>query len=154
MMHPFQLAIFTLGLAACLNTGCETQTHSAHEHPSHGDHPHPAPEPLERPIESITRWGEMTQLFVEFPVLVRGEQSPFAAHLTTLNDHQAVQDAQVTVTLSGGWGNLSKKFSRMKYLNLSTYQIRSAGANVWNLQSNFILCMGGHSQFSQLTDGL
>lgn len=77
----------------------------AHQDAPHGDHPHgPDGEHVahERPTEAVTRWGETTQLFVEFPVLVRGQESAFAAHLTMLNDHSALKEGQVTVVLSGG----------------------------------------------------
>ena len=52
--------------------------------------------------EVVTLWGEGTQLFVEFPALVVGEESPFAAHLTRLRDHFALDEGRVTVELSGG----------------------------------------------------
>lgn len=60
----------------------------------HGDHDGAA--------EVVTQWGEVTQLFVEFPALVVGEESPFAAHLTRLKDHFAIDRGTVTVELTGG----------------------------------------------------
>jgi hypothetical protein len=56
----------------------------------------------ERPAESITHFGLHTELFVEFPALVKGEASPFAAHLTRLDTFKAVAQGRVTVVLSGG----------------------------------------------------
>lgn len=50
----------------------------------------------------VTRWGETTQLFVEFPALVKGGESRFAAHLTRLEDHLAIDAGTVVVELSGG----------------------------------------------------
>lgn len=58
----------------------------------------------------MTRWGERTQLFVEFPALVVGEDSPFAAHLTRLQDHFAIDAGSVVVELSGG-GQPIERFS-------------------------------------------
>ena len=52
--------------------------------------------------EAVTRWGARTQLFVEFPALVAGEDSPFAAHLTRLSDHLAIDSGTVVVELHGG----------------------------------------------------
>lgn len=52
--------------------------------------------------EVVTRWGEATQLFVEFPALVVGEDSRFAAHLTRLSDHFAIDRGRVVVELTGG----------------------------------------------------
>ena len=68
--------------------------HGGHGHDDHG-HGHGA-------SETVTLWGESTQLFVEFPALVQDEQSAFAAHLTRLSDHLAVDSGTVTVELSGG----------------------------------------------------
>jgi cobalt-zinc-cadmium efflux system membrane fusion protein len=50
----------------------------------------------------VTRWGTTTQLFVEFPALVVGEDSPFAAHLTRLDDHLPIDRGTVVVELRGG----------------------------------------------------
>lgn len=52
--------------------------------------------------EKITHFTERTELFVEFPRLVKGEKSAFAAHLTTLGDFRALAAGKVTVILSGG----------------------------------------------------
>ncbi len=51
---------------------------------------------------AITRFSDTTQLFVEFPALVAGEESPFAAHLTILENFRPVAAGSVTVTLQGG----------------------------------------------------
>ncbi len=67
--------------------------HDDHGH-GHGDH--------DGASEVVTLWGERTQLFVEFPALVVGEDSPFAAHLTRLSDHFAVDSGTVVVELTGG----------------------------------------------------
>jgi RND family efflux transporter MFP subunit len=52
--------------------------------------------------EKRTHFSDQTELFVEFPRLVVGAQSAFAAHLTRLSDFTALTTGQVTVTLSGG----------------------------------------------------
>ena len=52
--------------------------------------------------ESITNWTGKTELFVEFPALVVGQDSAFAAHLTRLSDFKAVDSGRVIVVLSGG----------------------------------------------------
>jgi len=51
---------------------------------------------------AITHFSDTTELFVEFPALVVGETSPFAAHLTRLDNFKPVAHGSVTVTLSGG----------------------------------------------------
>lgn len=56
--------------------------------------------------EKLTHFTERTELFVEFPRLVMGEKSAFAAHLTVLTGPEAgfkaLAAGQVTVRLSGG----------------------------------------------------
>lgn len=51
--------------------------------------------------EKRTHFTDKTELFVEFPRLVVGEKSAFAAHLTTLSNFRALEAGKVTV-LSGG----------------------------------------------------
>lgn len=58
----------------------------------------------------ITHYGDKTELFVEFPQLVVGEQSAFAAHLSTLSDFRALAAGKVTVILSGN-GQPEESFS-------------------------------------------
>lgn len=59
---------------------------------------------------AVTHFTEATELFVEFPPLVVGEQSGYAAHLTRLDDFQPVGEGRVTVKLSGG-GQPEETFS-------------------------------------------
>ncbi len=54
------------------------------------------------PRIDYTIWSEQTELFVEFPVLIVGKQSRFAAHFTVLDKHQAVTKGTVTVSLIQG----------------------------------------------------
>lgn len=51
---------------------------------------------------AVTTWTDDTELFVEFPPLVVGQESPFAAHLTMLDGFSAVATGRVEVVLSGG----------------------------------------------------
>jgi membrane fusion protein, heavy metal efflux system len=52
------------------------------------------PDPL-----SVTRWTEKTELFAEYPSLVRGQTSRFAIHLTTLEPFKAVNEGTMEVQL-------------------------------------------------------
>lgn len=99
-------------IAMALGIGCGSGGHShgehGHSHGGHGghgegdgheeEHPH---SDAEVPAEVVTLWGEATQLFVEFPALIVGEESPFAAHLTRLSDHRAIASGSVVVELRG-----------------------------------------------------
>lgn len=54
------------------------------------------------PAKSMTLWTDKTELFVEFPALVVGNTSRFAAHFTILDKHQPVREGEVTVSLVKG----------------------------------------------------
>lgn len=77
-----------------------------HEHDKDGGH---APAATEAKMETghgaggekLTHFTDRTELFVEFPRLVVGEKSAFAAHLSRLADFRAVTAGKVSVRLSG-----------------------------------------------------
>ena len=54
------------------------------------------------PAKSMTLWTDKTELFVEFPALIVGNSSRFAAHFTVLKKHQPVREGEVTVSLIKG----------------------------------------------------
>jgi RND family efflux transporter MFP subunit len=102
--------------AGCNEPAAEADHGHSHDTAGHAHpHPHPAPDaptearvndhghahaPADGASEAVTTWSEHTQLFVEFPALVVGEESPFAAHFTRLSDHGALAEGKVTVELS------------------------------------------------------
>ncbi|RAL21010.1 efflux RND transporter periplasmic adaptor subunit [Lujinxingia litoralis] len=104
---------FSLLGALLMLAGCADNHDHDHPHDEQGAHPHAAGaghgaghddhgHDHGDASEVVTLWGEHTQLFVEFPALVVGEASPFAAHLTRLSDHAAMGSGTVVVELSGG----------------------------------------------------
>jgi len=68
-----------------------------HGHDSHDDHHGEGDTAI-----AVTHFTETTELFVEFPAFVVGQESPFAAHLTYLDNFKPVASGRVTVTLHGG----------------------------------------------------
>lgn len=85
------ILVLTLALASCQQHGEEGHAHDAEGgHPDHG---------IEIPAIVHTIWTDKTELFVEFPALVVGESSRFAAHFTVLEKHQPVRSGSVTVSL-------------------------------------------------------
>lgn len=58
----------------------------------------------ERRTESTTFWSAKTELFLEYPELVRGENSRFAIHFTNLSDFRPVAEGrcEVRVKYEGG----------------------------------------------------
>jgi RND family efflux transporter MFP subunit len=98
-MNPRRLLIHfgaLMTLTACSEEPGHGHAHDGSTHAHHGT--------FERAREAVTSWGERSQLFVEFPALAVGEDSPFAAHLTVLADHEAIDTGVVTVSLSGAGG--------------------------------------------------
>lgn len=56
----------------------------------------------EIPRLDFTIWTDKTELFVEFPVLIVGQPSKFAAHFTVMDKHQPVREGSATVSLIKG----------------------------------------------------
>lgn len=87
--------------AALLLSACGD---SSHPHANDGSHPVATEAGHDHGAsgEKITHFTDQTELFVEFPRLVVGEKSTFAAHLTRLADFRALPAGKITVILSGG----------------------------------------------------
>jgi RND family efflux transporter MFP subunit len=91
---------------ALIATACEL----AHEHDHAEPHEHGAEHGHGGLVEhghdpeavAVTHFTDRTELFVEYPPLVVGEASAFAAHLTRLDDFRPVAEGRLTVRLSGG----------------------------------------------------
>ena len=78
---------------------CQKSGEEGHNHDAEGDHSHASDG---KPSIDYTVWTGQTELFVEFPALVVGETSRFAAHFTVLEGHQPVRNGSVTVSLIKG----------------------------------------------------
>lgn len=89
------LLLLTLGVAA----SCGKNDHG-HDHGGGDDHH--AHDADELPGQSVTLWATRTELFMEYPPLVVGRESRFAAHLTELSmpSNKAVTTGKVTLTLT------------------------------------------------------
>lgn len=92
----------TIALGACSSP--TSPAHDDHGHAEkaghdeaagHGDHGHGGG-------IAVTDYTTVTELFVEYPALVKGQASAFAAHMTWLNDFKAVNEGKLMVSLSGG----------------------------------------------------
>ncbi len=96
-MKTLALALLAAALlAACGDRGHDHAKPDAAAAADQGGHAH-APG-----AEKLTHFTDKTELFVEFPRLVVGEKSAFAAHLTRLADFRAVAAGKVSVILGGG----------------------------------------------------
>lgn len=87
-------------------SGCDLPHGHDHEEPHADDHGdvngHDGGHGHEAGAIAVTHFTDRTELFVEFPPLVVGEQSAFAAHLTRLDDFRPVDGGRITVKLFGG----------------------------------------------------
>jgi RND family efflux transporter MFP subunit len=82
---------------AFLAISCNNKAEDAHAHNEDGTH---AGEEMPRLDHTI--WTDKTELFVEFPALIVGNSSRFAAHFTVLDKHQPIRKGSVTVSLIKG----------------------------------------------------
>lgn len=98
-MNKPSLALI-LAAALALTACSEPAGHDESDHAAAGDHGHDhGPGNI-----AVTHYSDGTELFVEFPKLVQGEDAAFAAHLTHLapEGFRAVAEGRLTVLLSGG----------------------------------------------------
>ena len=79
-------------LIVALVSGCDHSVLDEHTHDD--DHSHDDETSL-----IFTHYTEQTELFVEFPALVVGVESQFAAHVTRLSDHKPLLEGQLDVVL-------------------------------------------------------
>jgi membrane fusion protein, heavy metal efflux system len=98
-MNKFMAVIVALVLAGCSqhDHADGKHAHKDAEAKGAGEHGHAHGGDV-----SITHYTDATELFVEFPRLVKGEPAGFAAHVTRLADFAAVSDGEITVSLTGG----------------------------------------------------
>ena len=88
---------YILIVLAFLAMSCNEKAQDAHAHNDDGSH---VGEEIPRLDHTI--WTDKTELFVEFPALIVGNPSRFAAHFTVLDNHQPVHAGSVTVSLIKG----------------------------------------------------
>ena len=98
MKYAFLSAIAMAGLLLFM-VGCG-HDHGEGTH-AHGDETHAAHEPELEPL-SFTIWTKKSELFVEFPPLVVGSTSRFAAHFSEMKGFKAVETGKVTIQLKKG----------------------------------------------------
>lgn len=94
-MKPLTLALLFSGLLTLAACGDNTADGPAPAATAEAEHGHGSGG------EKLTHFTDRTELFVEFPQLVVGEPSAFAAHLSRLSDFRALTAGKVSVRLSG-----------------------------------------------------
>ena len=92
-------AINRIFIGALLIVGfpsCQPADDGTHLHDAQGGHIVADPE---IPTSDATIWTNSIELFVEYPVLIVGNTSRFAAHCTLLANHKPIENGTVTVSL-------------------------------------------------------
>ena len=92
-------------LMALSFTACQSTVE--HEHDEEGNH-------IAAEIPSLvhTVWTNKSELFVEFPALIVGQESRFAAHFTSLEKHKAVTEGSLTISLLGNQKGIRQTVDR------------------------------------------
>ena len=57
--------------------------------------------PEEAPAVAVTIWSERTELFMEYPPLVAGQDARFAVHLTDLSNFAPLREGKVVIRFEG-----------------------------------------------------
>jgi len=86
------LALAALALALAPSPGCKGR----HSHDDGGTHG--AENDL--PGQSVTLWTQRTELFMEHPPLIAGQEVAFAAHVTALPSFKATTEGAIVLTLT------------------------------------------------------
>ena len=95
----YLILLFVFAIASCQPNAEQEQGHA---HTAEGGHVTDAAGSI---TVDTTLWTDQTELFVEYPALVAGKISRFAAHFTFMENHRPVKDGTVTVSLiKGGTG--------------------------------------------------
>ncbi|MCI0695730.1 efflux RND transporter periplasmic adaptor subunit [candidate division KSB1 bacterium] len=85
LLFSFCLLLFAL----CL--GCQSRNEATTEHEHEGT--------------SVTLWTEKTELFMEYPALIAGQEAAFAVHLSDLKDFKPVTQGRVTCVFKNAGGS-------------------------------------------------
>ena len=97
---PLAAVAFVLGLTSCGRPDGDSHGHPHVADGGHGQAAHAHDD--ERQTLVYTDYTEVTELFVEFPPLVAGGTSRFAAHVTRLDDAAPLTGGRLDVVLLSG----------------------------------------------------
>lgn len=95
---PIDSRLWALGLALLI-TACSDAPPGGHGHDHGPDGDHADHEAHDSPALVYTDFSEHTELYVEFPPLVAGQSSRFAAHVTRLSDFRPLTEGRLDVLL-------------------------------------------------------
>lgn len=85
-----------------LFTACNSDHSGGHTHDISGGHEEHDDHEHEEGTSSYTLFANDYELFVEFPTLVVGQVSDFAAHFTRLSTYKPVSEGKLTISIAQG----------------------------------------------------
>lgn len=121
---------YIIVLLSLLVLSCQSTEDHGHPHDEEGGHSHAS---SEKPSVDYTVWTDQTELFVEFPALIVGQTSRFAAHFTVLNGHQPVREGSVTVSLIKGKKGIRHKVDAPSSAGIFTPSLQPKEAGSYQL---------------------
>ncbi len=124
-----QMRYLTLMLSLTL-ISCQRHGEEGHAHDAEGGH---ITHSSEIPAENYTIWTDKTELFVEFPALVVGKPSRFAAHFTVLKNHQPVREGSVSVSLEKAEPKISEMVNAPSFPGIFSPTLTPLSAGFYNL---------------------
>ena len=83
----------------------QAQEDHGHSHDGELDHGQEEGEPQLEGAGVITQWTDKTELFMEYPELIVGQEATFAVHLTRLSDFKPISESEVQFVFSSERGN-------------------------------------------------
>ncbi|MFH5834301.1 efflux RND transporter periplasmic adaptor subunit [Halalkalibaculum sp. DA3122] len=83
----------------------QAQEDHGHSHDGESDHGQEGEEPQLEGAGAITQWTDKTELFMEYPALIVGQEATFAVHLTRLSDFKPISKSEVEFVFSSERGN-------------------------------------------------
>ncbi len=116
------------GFISLFLISCGNSEEEDHAHDAEGNHFN-----SEVPAITKTIWTDQTELFVEFPGLVEGKTSKFAAHFTVLDKHQPVREGSVTVSLIKGESGIRHTVESPSSPGIFTPSLQPKEPGVYNL---------------------
>lgn len=118
-----QFISFIILSSSLLMTGCGTAGDESHRHDEDGghiqeqtaesdSHSHEGEDTHSHGEEAqlegagvITQWTDKTELFMEYPELIVGQEATFAVHLTRLSDFKPISESEVQFVFSSERGH-------------------------------------------------
>lgn len=99
--------VFLVTAALLTVSACGHHHDVPHDHHGHDEDPHIHDKKTGIENVALTGWTARTELYLEYPPLIRGTESEFLAHLTDLVDYKPVSEGGAAVVVSGPNGEKS-----------------------------------------------